>query len=123
MGSVLEEIDCPHCSNEATLDFYYKTGEEYIMCNHCGYYRAQYIDRSDDYEDVSEPKWITDELKNPYGVYRIQLIDHPGYQIGSLENEKHWIEFVADTMQHKDQIKSFTLNRFINNRLEKTIII
>ena len=123
MGSVLEEIECPNCKLEATLDFYYKTGEEYIICNHCGYHRAHYLDRTDDYEDVSEPKWVTEELRNPYGLYRIQLMDSPGYQIGSLVDEKHWIDFVSDTMKHQDQIKSFTLNRFINNKIETTTII
>ena len=76
-----------------------------------------------EFDKISNTLDITDELKNPYGVYRIQLIDHPGYQIGSLENEQHWIDFVTDTMKHQDQIKSFTLNRFINNQIETTTII
>lgn len=41
MGSVLSEIKCPECGYEnACIDFYYKSGEEYVWCNRCGYYSS-----------------------------------------------------------------------------------
>lgn len=123
MGSVIDYIDCPHCSQEATLDFYYKTGEEYIICTNCGYNRAYYISRKNDYEDVSEPVWITEELKNPYGIYKLRYKGEVATKLGSLENEDHWVNFVSDVMQDKDKIEMFTLNRFINNQIETTTII
>ena len=62
MGSVIDYIDCPNCGNEAFSDFYYKTGEEYVNCNSCGYhYSATIINRdkplnelTDDDKDVIE---------------------------------------------------------------------
>jgi len=46
MGSIIEYIECPNCEHEAFSDFYYKTGEEYVNCNNCGYhYSATIKDR------------------------------------------------------------------------------
>lgn len=36
MGSVIDYQECPNCKMEAAMDFYYKTGEEYMNCPHCG---------------------------------------------------------------------------------------
>jgi len=37
MGSVMSDITCPECGYGcATIDTYYKTGEEYVNCNRCG---------------------------------------------------------------------------------------
>ena len=46
MGIVIDYIDCPNCGNEAFSDFYYKTGEEYVNCNHCGYRRTAELKRN-----------------------------------------------------------------------------
>ena len=43
MGSVIDHIECPNCKQEAYSDFYYKTGEEYVNCNNCGYHRSATI--------------------------------------------------------------------------------
>lgn len=38
MGSVLSEVNCPKCGFErAMVDYYYKSGEEYVRCYQCGY--------------------------------------------------------------------------------------
>lgn len=123
MGSVIQEIDCPHCKQEATLDSWYKTGEEFILCTNCGYHRSYYIDRGDDYEDVSEPKWVTEELTNPYGIYKIKYKADIFTKLGSLEDEQHWTDFVSEVMGDKDHIEFFTLNRYVNGQIETTNII
>jgi Zn ribbon nucleic-acid-binding protein len=123
MGSVIDQIECPNCREEATLDFYYKTGEEYVICGNCGYHRASWIDRSSDYEDVSEPKWVHEELKNPYGVYRLKNKGEIATCVGSLENEEHWNNFSIEVMKEPDNIESFTLKRFINGEFIETKLI
>ena len=35
MGSVIDFIECPNCSQEAYSDFYYKSGEQYVSCSSC----------------------------------------------------------------------------------------
>lgn len=123
MGSVIEHIECPNCKLEASLDFYYKTGEEFVVCTNCGYHKSTYIDRSDDYEDVSEPKWVTEELKNPYGLYRLKYKSDAFTKLGSLENEQHWTDFVSEVMTDTQDIEYFTLNRLVDNKIETTTII
>ena len=61
MGSVIDYIECPNCKCEAYDDFYYKTGEQYINCNNCGYhYSATIINRD---KNLNE---LTDELKTVF---------------------------------------------------------
>ena len=39
MGSVTDFVDCPKCKKAGVYarDYYYKSGEEYCTCMHCGY--------------------------------------------------------------------------------------
>lgn len=123
MGSVMDHIECPNCKQEATLDFYYNTGEEYILCTHCGYHKAVYIDTQDDYPDIAKARWITEELTNPYGIYKLKHIDDKFTKLGSLEDEQHWIDFVSEIMSDKDGIEFFTLSRLVDDKIETTTII
>ena len=36
MGSVISEMKCPQCGGAMTIDYYYKTDEEYRFCSSCG---------------------------------------------------------------------------------------
>ena len=36
MGSVISEMKCPQCGGGMTIDYYYKTDEEYRFCSSCG---------------------------------------------------------------------------------------
>ena len=61
MGSVLDFIECPNCKHEASDDFYYKTGEEYIFCQNCGYHRSATIINRD--KALNELSIVTGKLK------------------------------------------------------------
>ncbi|HLU23137.1 hypothetical protein [Lederbergia graminis] len=37
MASILFEIECPQCKKVAIEDYYYKVGDKYVLCSHCGY--------------------------------------------------------------------------------------
>ena len=76
MGSVLDSIDCPDCGLEAMIDIYYKTGEDFITCSHCGYSRKFYIANWDDQDKESEFEWIPNfVLEEIHGKGANQLID------------------------------------------------
>jgi len=69
MGSVISSCECPHCKGEANEDFYYKTGEVYIMCSCCGYYLSHILDREKLEKDgkhllseITEDYWIKEEV-------------------------------------------------------------
>jgi uncharacterized Zn finger protein len=68
MGSVSDNIECWNCKNEAHVEYYYKTGEEYINCPHCGYYySATIISRDKRLDQLTEDDWEIEECKEPYG--------------------------------------------------------
>jgi hypothetical protein len=39
MGSVLSICECPRCGAAAFSDYYYRSGEEYVYCEWCGFCR------------------------------------------------------------------------------------
>jgi Zn ribbon nucleic-acid-binding protein len=134
MGSVIDYIECPNCKQEAYSDFYYKTGEQYINCQNCGYhYSATY--KTDD-----TGKYITkdgkdnttfdnlimeiNELKNPYGAYRIKYKDTVAYECGSLTDEKEYDMLVTVlTMADDREIELFTVSRFVDGEIKVIHVI
>ena len=134
MGSVIDNIECPHCGGEAFIDFYYKTGEEYINYQHCGYsYSATYQcdkdgnyitkDGTDNYE-FENLIMETRELKHPYGAFRIKYVGSVGYHCGSLENEKDYIELTtAADLNENGAIEFMSVSRHINGETIQEILL
>lgn len=123
MGSVLDFIECPNCKHEATSDFYYKTGEEYIFCQNCGYHRsATIINRDKALNELSDLDWEIKENKHPFGAYRLKTYQDIGYQCGSLENEEQYNNF--KTVNEVDvEIEYCSVSRFIDGEIKEEILI
>tara|TARA_R110002126_G_scaffold221527_1_gene366724 strand:+ start:412 stop:879 length:468 start_codon:yes stop_codon:yes gene_type:complete len=123
MGSVIDYIECPNCKQEAWMDFYYKTGEEYVSCNNCGYHKSIIIvNRDKKLSELTQGDWKIDELKNPYGAYRLKLHHNIGTQCGSLENEEQYNNF--KTANEVDvEIEYCTVSRLIDGEIVTEIII
>jgi len=127
MGSVIDHIECPNCGQDAFSDFYYKTGEEYVNCQHCGYhYSATYkTDDNGEYitkngtEDYSFDNLImeTNEIKNPYGAYRLKYYDSVGYECGSLKSEDDYVSLLS-YVREQDDVETFTISRFVGGETE-----
>ena len=126
MGSVIDYIECPHCKSEAYNDFYYKTGEEYINCQNCGYHYSATYKRDDDGEFVTKDGtnnytfdnliMETKELKDPYGAYRIKHYDSVAYECGSIENETEYNELKRYSSDDPN-IELSTISRFVNGEI------
>ena len=132
MGSVIDYIECPNCRNEAYSDFYYKTGEEYINCQNCGYHysatyktndEGEYItkDGTDNYE-FENLIMETKELKNPYGAYRLKYYDSVAYECGSLENEQNCVELLVG-VRELNNVEYFSINRFVDGEIKVIHVI
>ena len=123
MGSVLDFIECPNCKHEASDDFYYKTGEEYIFCQNCGYHKSiTIVNRDKELSELTVEDWKVEELKNPYGVYRIKVYHSIGTQCGSLENEEQYNNF--KTANEVDvEIEYCSISRFIDGEIKEEILI
>ena len=126
MGSVIEYIDCPNCgSPDCFDDFYYKTGEEYIFCNKCGYHRSSHIiSREKSLDQLTENDWEYNESTSPYGAYRYSLIGNIGSTCGTLETESDADEFRIEMERNENgAIEYASISRFIDNQIVETILI
>ena len=123
MGSVIDYIACPNCGCEAYDDFYYKTGEEYINCNNCGYHRSATIKNRDKrLDELTDDDWEIVELKNPYGSYRLKHYDSVATQCGSLESEDELNE-LKQHVSTLEGIELFGISRFVDGEIKVEYII
>ena len=127
MGSVIDNIECPNCKQEAYSDFYYKTGEEYVNCNNCGYhYSAVIKNRDKKLSELTEEDWQITELKNPYGSYRIKYYGAIGVECGSIETEQEYRVFkeeVCHMSEIEENIEFATVSKLINGAIEVETVI
>lgn len=118
MGSVIDYIECPNCLHEAYNDYYYKTGEEYTMCNNCGYsYSAQIINRDKPLDELTDEDWKIEELKHPYGSYRIQVKGDIGFGCGPLPTEQSFEDLKSEIEKRAAEIEYFAVSAFINGEI------
>jgi hypothetical protein len=123
MGSVIDNIECPNCKQEAFSDFYYKSGDEYINCDNCGYhYSATIINRDKKLNELTDDDWEIKELKNPYGSYRISCYDSIGFSCGALENEEQANELKA-ICEQDDTIEYLQISRFVDDEIKVEMLV
>ena len=123
MGSVIDYIECPNCKQEAFSDFYYKTGEEYVNCNSCGYHRSvTIINRDKKLSELTEQDWEVTELKNPFGAYKLKVYHSPARQCGSLENEEQYNEF-KESIQEDVELEFCSVSRFVDGEIKVEVLI
>lgn len=127
MGSVISDIECPNCKQKAYNDYYYKTGEEYINCNNCGYhYSATIKNRDKRLDELTDDDWEIIEIKNPYASFRIKIYDSIGYQCGSLTNEDELDKLkqqLEESIHAGVEVEYFSISRFVNGEIIETTII
>ena len=122
MGSVIDYIECPNCGREAFSDFYYKTGEEYVNCNSCGYHKSvTLINRDKRLDELEDSDWEVVELKNPYGAYRLKFYGVVSTQCGSLESEDELNE-LKQYVDKLDNVEYFSISRLVNEEIVVTNI-
>ena len=123
MGSVLDFIECPNCKHEASDDFYYKTGEEYVNCGNCGYhFSATIVNRDKKLSELTDDDWKVEELKNPYGAYRLKSYHSIATQCGSLENEEQYNE-LKKTIEVNVDVEFCSVSRLIDGKIVTEVII
>jgi Zn ribbon nucleic-acid-binding protein len=132
MGSVLDFIECPNCKNEATSDFYYKTGEEYIFCSNCGYhYSASYkrnetgeLVTKDGTNDHSFANLIMEvnESSSPYASFRVSIRGNIGYTCGSLSSEQEYNELKANILNDAE-VNHASVSRFIDGEIKVETLV
>lgn len=120
MGSVIDMIQCPNCGQEAYLDFYYKTGEEYTSCNSCGYNKSiTIIDRE---KPLTEDNYSISELSKPFGAFRIKTYDSVGTLCGSFSDESQYNQFKNQVI-NDSQVECASVSRLIGTDIHTEIIV
>jgi Zn ribbon nucleic-acid-binding protein len=132
MGSVIDYIECPNCKQEAFSDFYYKTGEEYINCNNCGYHYSQTFKRDENGKFITEDGtdnfnfdnliYEVSELKNPFGSYKIKVYHSPVTECGCLTNEEEFFN-LKKTIEEDVEIEFCSVSRFIDGKIKIEVLI
>ena len=123
MGSVLDYIECLNCKSEASSDFYYRTGEEYINCGNCGYhFSATIVNRDKKLSELTDDDWKVEELKNPYGAYRLKSYHSIATQCGSLENEEQYNE-LKKTIEVNVDVEFCSVSRLIDGKIVTEMVI
>ena len=119
MGSVIDYIECPNCKTEAYSDFYYKTGEEYVNCQHCGYHRSvTIINRDKKLTELTELDWEVKELKSPYGAYRYKMAGDVATTCGSLEMPEDADKFrVEMKLEYQDHVEFAQISRLFGDEI------
>jgi len=127
MGSVLDWIECPKCGQEGcSSDFYYKTGEEYINCGECGYYRSVTIkedSREKKLSELTEDDWQMVELVNPWGSYRLKENGAIATLCGSLANKEDYEELIKNVNENIESVDQLVLSRCVEGKIVKVMVV
>ena len=123
MGSVIDYIECPNCKTEAFSDFYYKTGEEYVNCQNCGYHRSTtIINRDKPFNELTNEDWDIKEVLKPYGAYRLKTYLNTAHQCGSLESEEQYNELKYDVTRDPE-IEHCSVSRFVDGEIKVEVLV
>lgn len=119
MASVIDYIECPNCKTEAYSDFYYKTGEEYINCNNCGYhYSATIKNRNKKLNELTESDWDVVELKNPYGSFRYKMAGDISTCCGALSTAEDADQFRAEMkLEYQNHVEFAQISRLVDGEI------
>lgn len=127
MASVLDYIECPKCKSEGCCsDFYYKTGEEYLSCGECGYYRSVTLKeeaREKLLSEITQDDWELREIVNPYGSYRLKEIGVLATLCGSLSSKVEFDELLANVSENLDSVEELTLSRLVDGEIVKVRVV
>ena len=117
MASVIDYIECVNCKCEAFSDFYYKTGEEYISCQNCGYhYSATIKNRNKKLSELTETDWKITELKNPYGAFRYKMAGAVGTICGSLATAEDANKFrIEMKLEYQSHVEFAQISRLVDS--------
>lgn len=123
MGSVTSYVDCPNCSNEMYEDFYYKTGELYNFCNHCGYQQNHFIKNRDKrLDELKEEDWDHREITNPFGAYSVKHKEAIATSMGTLMDQDQ-LESLKDEVLENPEIEYALISQFIDGQIKETYLV
>ena len=125
MGSVIDYIECPKCGGEAYDEFYYKSGEEFIVCPDCGYNRRFFITNWEQKEE-NGIDWIPEFKLEEYGGiggYRLRQKGAIGHELGSFTDKQGPAEFVKLVEDNRDKIEHAEYTQLVDGKVVVTVLV
>ena len=124
MGSVLSSINCPDCGSEAMVDCYYKTGEEYINCQYCGYSREFTITNWDDKDKelVWTPLYKIVETHGK-GAYKLRGKGAAATECGSFIVDNSEEEFIKLVQSQKELLEHAEYTTYRDGKFNTVVLI
>ncbi len=120
MESYADYIECVKCGSEAYQEFNLSTGEESIMCPHCGYNRKFTIVSTED--TFSFPIFDLQE-SGGFGAYKVRHKDSVGHEIGSFTEPASEQEFIRLIEENKDKVDHAEYTTFVDGHLTNVVLI
>lgn len=125
MGSVKDYIECPKCGGKAYDEFYYNSGEGFIVCPDCGYNRKFFITNWEDKEKEGEewiPKFELEEFGG-IGAYRLRQKGAVGHELGSFTDVQGVAEFMKLVEDNKEKIEHAEYSQIVEGKVVTTVLI
>ena len=136
MGSVITYNDCPRCKTEEGLfeDYYYKSGEIYSFCKHCGYTDNHFIKKIMEGDDIGkyipnpdpdskDGKWLwIHEKKEPWGTYYVMPKEGAG-TLGAFEEKPDIDKFIKDVNESPVELVEAWISHWDGESISKIIIL
>lgn len=121
MGSITDYIECPRCKTDDCIsDFNYKTGEEFIFCNSCGYAKSFYIINRDKLiKDLTDNDWKCVEIKEPYCCYRLSYKNNNTVELKSIETIEEYNMFLNIVLNNYKNIEYLKISKFDGEKIIK----
>ena len=121
MGSVIDYSDCPKCNTKESYsrNYYYKSGEEYCCCTHCGYTHNVSLKRTEDCDLVREKNkeldlnkgnvWYVGTVKNYKQDEEMVVFERPVLPADTVEDILNFINlpFVENDDKKSEKFKDF----------------
>lgn len=123
MENAVDYIECVKCGSEAYQEFNMQTGEESILCPHCGYNRSFSITNRD---DMNNPNWLpTFDIQESggFGAYKVRHKDSIGHEIGSFTEPASAQEFIRLIEENRDKVDHAEYTVFADGQLTNIILI
>ena len=113
MSSVLTDIECPQCGARAWLDYYCRTGEEYVSCEWCGFARSL---------ELTNGEWVVEEIKAHAAVEHREK-GRRGKWVGPVENAEELTKWISGVDTSRDLFEAAVYRRFVDGRWEETDVL
>lgn len=123
MEPVTDYLECPNCGHESYQEFRPHTGEEFIMCPHCGYHREfSIVNISEQGTEGWFPQFDLKEFGG-IGAYKVRHKGAIGHEVGSFTEPASRDEFIRLIDENREKVEHAQYSMLIDGILQTVVLI